>query len=206
MPDLDIIPRTAAPNWHKAGRLIEGSASDEEIAKELLRALSETLRDGGGLPNLDDFVHIAWSYAAGNLSHIQAMSQVRGIVRDADGHRNAKVAERAMSYLLVELGGGEAAAGDLRQAFAERFLWCIVDHSLIGRLRPELTGVAYADFDGALLVEEQYKDALSPKLCELAAKLVRDPCAERLRAPAMALGQRRSTGEMLDLDLLGTLG
>lgn len=201
MPDLDIIPRTAAPGWKAASRLLEGKGTDEEIAKEILQALGRELRDGGGLPNLDEFVNVVNDFKQGSLTHAGAMAQVRRIVRSAEGHHLAKVAERAVSYVLVEIDAGELLSSDLHTAFAEWFLWCLADYSLIGRRRPELVGTKYADYDEAFAAEERYKAVLGPKLAKLAARLVQNPAAAHLRAPAMNVGNRRATSDLLDADL-----
>src|SRR5579883_1167939 len=185
MPDLDILPRSAAPGWHPADQLIKGCGSNEEIAKALLQALSKSVRDGGGLPALDRFVGVVAEFAAGELTHSQAMAEARRIVRENDGQRNARVAERAVAHVLVDITDGEQRGGDIRQSLAERFLWCLADHSLIGRRRPELVGDRYTDLDVALAAEERYKAVLRPKLTELASKLAREPDARGLRAPVM---------------------
>jgi hypothetical protein len=202
MPDLDILPRTAPPGWRAADQLIKGCGTDEEIAKAVLQALSQSLRDGGGLPTFGRFANVAVEFAAGRCSHGQAMSEVRRIVQDNAGQRNAKVAERAVAHVLVDIANCELPGGDVHQVLAERFLWCLADHSLIGRRRPELVGGRYVDLDGACAAEEQYKAALRPKLAELASKLVRDPGAGKLRAPAMMTGPRRSTSDLLGMALM----
>ena len=180
MPDLDILPRTTAPGWRAADRIIEGGGSDDEVAKELLAALSQSLRDGGGLLALDSLAAVVSAFATGQLTHAQAMSEVRRIVRDSDGHRNAKVAERTVGHILVELANNELPRGDLRITLAERFLWCLVDHSLFGRRRPEWVGSRYADLDEAINVEERYRSILGPQLVKLAEKLARNPSASNL--------------------------
>lgn len=186
MPDLDIIPRTAAPGWKTASKLLEGNGTDDEIVRAILRSLSCSLRREGGLPCLDGFINVVGDFERGELTYAAAMMRVRTIVRLAEGHHLAKVAERSVSYVLVDVAAGEALPSNLHQAVAERFLWCLADHCLIDRRRPELVGTKYADYDEAFATEERYKAILGPSVSRMAANLLRNPTAVHLRAPPIA--------------------
>jgi hypothetical protein len=203
MPDLDCIPRPPAPGWQAAARLLAGNAADDEIAKEILHSLSHALRSGQGLPYLSELVGVVNGFAEGQLAYSQAMTEVRGIVPGAQGHYLAKVAERAVGYVLVDVAGGEIRSCD-HQIFAERFLWCLADHSLIDRRRPELVGTKYANYTEAFSAEERYRAVLAPKVRQLATRLVQDPRATHLHAPAMTAGRRQETPDRLDKNLVPT--
>lgn len=197
MPDLDILDHAATPGWHKPYRLLAGNASPQEVGRDILSSLSQSLRRGGGLPEADALRGIVERAAAGQLAPFEALRQLRSVELSAGGHRHTKVAARAAAELVVALEQGDGLTGDPAQAVAEGFCWAIIDHYLFGRARPKLIGQRFADHGEAIAWEQECKEVLRPSVRKMAEALARDPQARKIRAPRMPGLLRRSTVDLL---------
>ncbi len=201
MPDNDIIQSALVPCWQAAGRLLRGGHPLLEVASASDKALARSLRQGGGLPGLDRLTALLEEVQAGQLTPGQAMDRLHDVEYEYDGSRHIKVAAQATRQLVAEVHQG-ASFLDARRAVAERFCWELLDHQLFGRLRPLLIGTRFADRDEAAAFEAACKAELTTAITKLASQLLADPTATALRAPALRARTRRTTEELMALDLL----
>jgi hypothetical protein len=148
-----------------------------------------------------DYAYIVGALLSGQVDLLGALRQIRLAVQKCDGERHAKIAEQAVTQILVEVSQGESISKDISTEIAERFLMKLVDHALVGRLRPRLVGNRYTHHRAALAHEDGYKSALECYVKKIASDLVRDPAARGLRAPLVRIGVKPGTGALMGLSL-----
>jgi hypothetical protein len=142
---------------------------------------------------------------AWQVTPAQVMARLHDVEYEYDGSRHIKVAAEATWQLVVEVHQG-AGFLDAQRAVAERFCWRLLDHQLFGRLRSLLVGTRFADHDEAAAFEAACKTELAPAMTKLASQLLADPTATALRAPSLRVQTRRTTEELMALDLLSNGG
>ena len=199
MPDLDIIDRIASPGWRGVTRMYAGgAASANEMRSPTLKALAKSLRDGGGLPGFSEFGAIVQRVCTGDLSALEAMREVRSLVREYNGHLHTKVAAEAVSTLIVEVVQGSTTITEPALTVAEQFCSALVDYHLFSRARPYLVGQRFADHGAAFQEENACKAARASDMHKVAEGLARDPTGKSLRAPSVQRSHRRSTASLLN--------
>lgn len=201
MPDNDVIHRALVPGWQKASRLLYGGQSLLAVVLASKEALARSLRQGGGLPASNGLADLLTEVQAKEVTPAQAIRRLHDIEYECDGSRHIKVAVRATEQLIVEVQQG-AGFLDAQRAVAEWFCWCLLDHQFFGRVRPWLIGSRFADLDEAAAFEAACATELAPAITKLASQLLADSTATALRAPSLRRQMRRTTGELLTLDLL----
>ncbi|WP_040666925.1 hypothetical protein [Nitrolancea hollandica] len=198
MPDLDILDHAIAPGWQKPFRLLAGDACPEDVGHAILGALCRSLRQKGGLPQIDRIQELIERVDSGSVAPIDALNTLRKIEVSKGGHRHTRIAARAASKIIVAINQGDHLSGDVGHALIEVVNWELIDHHLFGRARPVLIGQRFADYAEFNSFEAACKRALRPCVTKLADSLVSDPAARRLRAPRMPLKIRRPTVELLN--------
>ena len=198
MPDVDIIERAAKPGWHRVARMYAGGASPAEMCGAILKALTRSLREGGGLPGLVDLCGIFQKVCTGDLSALVAFDQVRSVERQHSGHAHTKVAAREVTNLIREVAQGSPSTIEPTLTVAEHVCSALVGYYHWGQVRLDLVGQGSSDNAEALGEEIACKAALAPYVRELAGRLVRDPTGKSLRAPSVRRPNPGSTASLLN--------
>ena len=126
------------------------------------------------------------------------------IVRDHHGHRHTKVAAEAAKFILVSQGAltGSGAASDVVEQFAVRTCESIIEHKFFGNARQHLVTEGKLPDHGAAYDWQHRLERLNqPALEQIAGRLLKNPGAERLRAPRRTV-PLASTSTLLYQDLL----
>ena len=198
MPDVDIIERAAKPGWLRVTRMYAGGASAEEMRRPILKALSESLRNGGGLPGLVDLSKFYQQVCTGDLAALAAIREVHSVVRQHSGHMHTKVAAREVTSLIYEAAQGSPTTIEPTLTVAERVCSALVGYYHWERVRLNLVGQRSSDHGEALRKENACKAALAPYVRELAGRIVRDPMGKSLCAPSVRQPDRGSTASLLN--------
>ena len=89
MAELDRFEKTFTAGWRAAYNYARGgAASDSEISDKLIKSLTRTLREHGGIPGLKEMGGVVANGLGASLD--ASFTALDGIVRDHDGHRHAK--------------------------------------------------------------------------------------------------------------------
>lgn len=199
MPDLDKVERRMPPSWRPAYKLTKGRQPVEEVAKAVLSCLTRWFRESGGLPAFQTFAGIVQRRDAGLLDE-RSLAAVASRLDHQMESRNGKLLAAALLSPAVS-GLSSILRGPPHERLAQEGLVRIINNVLFSQQRDYLVGKRFASRRAALEFETQLMDLLRPQLGELARSLVKDPSAERLRAPSLPLAKRRSTRDLLDQPL-----
>lgn len=199
MPDLDKVERNLPPAWRPACRLVKGGQPTEEVAKAVMKVLARTLREKGGVPELDSLVGILQRRDGGLLDD-RSLAAVASRLGQRMETRNGKLAVAALLRQGVS-GPMSVLLGPPDERLAEAFLERMVEHVFLSRQRDYLIGKRFASRQEALAFETELMAMLKPRLAELGKRLVKDSSATRLRAPSFPRPRRKSTRELLDQPL-----
>src|SRR3569833_2584323 len=140
MPDGDLYRRAPAHAWKTLFRQISGGASPRAAARPARPAPRHTLWVGKGFPGLASFGGILARAKAGALNPVQAMEEVRALVRAQVGSQHAKVLGEATNRILADMLVGEPAPLDPALAVADRASSDLLDHHLFHLIEVDLVG------------------------------------------------------------------
>lgn len=201
MPDDDRFPRGLPPCWRPVGRALRrADAQPVDVAWELARALSDTLRRTGGIPDLPALaaeLHEAARLASGQMDFGTAPLGSQGATSD---HEHSRLARRVAAVMPVS-HAQELASGSKREA-GERLAREVLRHLANGygfdRIVPQLVREGlYTDAEAHGFV----KACLAQEPIDgLARRLLKRPSAEGLVAPSHPV-RRRTTADLLDVPL-----
>lgn len=189
MPDMDIVERGLTRPWRSAYRLIKGQHPSIVVAKSILQALADQLRSDGGVPAL-----IPISEAVVNATRSENASDfpeaILEIERRFSHSGTVKTTAEAARKLVEKIDAEKALPGLV--PLAEEHCWSLIDRQLFGRMTRFVgTSPELPTFETLNHLTAQCRIDLGSEVHQLARRLVIDPLASQLRAPAMSL--RRPT-------------
>lgn len=199
MPDLDKVERKLPPAWRAPYKLVKGHHPLEEVAKAVLKVLSETLRREGGVPRLGELAKVVQQRDAGLLDD-RRLSSVAFMLEQRMGTRTERLAVAAL--LRPEVSGPSSVLlGPPDERLAQGLLVRMVENILFSQQRDYLIGKRFTSRQEAIAFESDLITILRPYLAELARRVARRPSAKRLRTPSFLRPQKKSTAELLDQPL-----
>lgn len=201
MPDLDKVERNLPPAWRPAYKLVKGGQPIEEVARAVLKVVTRTLREKGGAPELRELAEILHRRDAGLLDD-RSLAAVVDRLKQRMKTRNGRLVVAALLRPDVS-GPASILLGPPDERLAQGLLVRMVENVLLSRQRNYLigTGKRFASLQEAIKFESELMAVVRPRLGELARRLVKDPSANRLRAPSFPGAKRKSTKELLDQPL-----
>jgi hypothetical protein len=199
MPDLDKVERKLLPAWRAPYGLVKGNHPLEEVAKSVLKVLSETLRREGGLPCLPELAMIVQQRDAGRLDD-RSLSAIAFKLEQRMRTRTERLALAALQRPEVS-GPASMLLGRPDQRLAEGLLVRMVENILFSQQRDYLVGKRFASREDAISFENDLLSMLRPHIGHLARRLVRNPQAHRLRAPSFPIPHKKTTADLLDQPL-----
>lgn len=197
MPDRDLFFRTAARGWHRPLRQLCGAAEPAEVARFALSALAKDLRKAGGIPQLIHYVDLLRLVRDGRLSRSAAFERINRIALTGSPVVT-RISCRAVAAMMASPSELPRSDSDLPAAVTAGVLGSLVEHQLFGRAEPELAGERFRsekEFDD---FAASCRQAIDSGIASMAQRVVRDPSAASLRAPAMKQSQPLTTAELLD--------
>lgn len=199
MPDLDRVERTLPPAWRPAYKLVKGAQPIEEVARAVVKVVARTLREKGGAPELGVLAAVLQRRDAGLLDD-RSLAAAASRLEQRMMTRNGKL--MAAALLRPEVSGPTSfILGPPDERLAQGLLERMIENVLLSQQRDYLIGKRFASRQEEMAFESQLMAVLRPRLAELAKKLVKDPSANRLRAPSFPGAKRKGTKELLDQPL-----
>ena len=203
MAELDRFEKSFTAGWRAAYNYTRGgTASDGEVSDKLMKSLAKNLREWEGVPGFREMSEVVAGGLGSPLD--EPFAALDRIVRDHHGHRHTKVAAEAAKFILVSQGAltGSGAASDVVEQFAVRTCEAIIEHKFFGNARQHLvTEEKLPDHGAAYDWQHRLERLNQPALEQIAGRLLKNPSAERLRAPTRMV-PKESTSALLDQDLL----
>lgn len=216
MAEGDRFEMAFRPGWRAAYRRTrEGVAPPTEIADKLVTTLAKTLRESGGVPGFREMEGVAQN-AAWRLTFqsngaedeaailIESSNSLDRIVREQDGHRNTKVASGEAKSLIVQQGVSTTENGiwPVTGHFGEAACKALVDHYFFAIARQNLVAEGKLEnHEQARQWQRGVEEASEPAIRQMAARLLKEPSAEVLRAPNRTV-RPQSTRDLLGEDLV----
>lgn len=202
MPERDRFERKLGPGWQRAYRLVKGAvAPNAEVADALARALADTLRNGGGVPGLEEMCVVVRRAEEDTL---ESFVQLEHIVQEHDGHRHTTIAAGVAKSLLVQTP--PVASGTAQESvvdiLARDTCAALVDHSFFSKVRPRLLAEGrFSNHEQARQWQAQVEYSMQSAVAVLATQIARRPDAAGLRAPNRSV-PKQSTKDLLAENLL----
>lgn len=210
MAEEDRFETAFQPVWRAAYRLVrQGIATPDEVTDKLISSLAKTLRQGKGIPGLQDIYKVIEKRAEqpigrnGDASdewtaQIEAFNALDRIVRENNGHRHTRVAADAAKSLLASQASATSDIELGMACFAEEVCVRLLDHYFFAISGQNLVAEGkLRDHQQAKQWQQEISEAARPALMQMAKRLLRNPSACRLRAP------NRTAKSLTTSDLLG---
>lgn len=198
MPDLDIISRTVPGPWRKPMRLLRDLGNVPETRREMLKALTETLRRNGGFPGFTSFAATLRAVAEGALDPHSGYTRVEVIQRQHAHHLGVELCGMAAKRLLADLSSHpRLPAGSFESALARAALVETVGHQFLGYLIPRVLGDRCPRPAEVDRLRQELLNDIDGAIGDLARSVVMDPSCSEIRAPRVQGWRRRTTDELL---------
>jgi len=196
MPDGDYYRRSPRRVWKSAHRMVAALASAGELAGPARRALTHTLRRGGGLPGLVEAADIVTAVTSGQKSVRRALDDLQSLERAVGRSPNATLGVDASRRVLAELSFGGVAPGDAQLALAERTCWGLLEHHFLDLAALNFVGGRFANLSEARQWDAGCRAEFEHDVHRIAVAVARQPNAKKLRAPARRR-PRQTTANLL---------
>jgi hypothetical protein len=194
MPDRDWYSDHLDKNWRSVARRIERGDGDARVGDLALGALAKTVRDSGGLPDLDQITSVVVDFMRG-LTIPLAFGKLRVIRQQSAESKLDHCLTVAAEATIVAISRG-AMIGDPVSEICRRFVTTALDTYLFGPARPKHVGKCFNTLAEAHAWRGQCIQKMAPQIDHLAMSLVQHSSGLGLRAPRRVI-PREATVDML---------
>ena len=203
MPENDRFDLRLAPGWRTSFKYARNNAaSDLEVTDSLVRSLAKAFRVGGGVPGFIDMLGIVTGFSPGGL--LQGFGLLDAIVQVSEGHQHTKVAADVARSFLVQMDAGleSPPTESMPLQFSERVCSALLGNQFFAISRTSLQELRQvASLEDARQWQARIEQTMQSSIEELAARLLRRPDGQELRAPKRQLG-KSTTSELLAENLV----
>lgn len=196
MPDLDIIERKLRPGWRPAYNLVKGNQPTEEVARAIIKALAQCLREQGGQPQLHEVAQLVQLRDSGRLNG-RSLADVAAKLEHGMTTLGGKLLAQAVLRPSLSDPASTLLQGPPDVRVAREYLVMRIQNELFAQQRDYLVGKCFPSRDAAIRYEANLLALMDSDLDGLARNLARDPSARSLRAPRRRAQGRRTTEALL---------
>ena len=214
MPDLDRFERSFGKGWLRVYKWSVGKvATNEDIARAIVKALADTVRTSVGFPGFADISRAVATFYNDVFNHpllaldgsplSQALKALDRISTDNSGQITVEVSIRAAKSMLAEIdsGGSDGLENvNMPQELACRTFVELTERQFFGKARSKLIDERFGDLEQFSVWKHAVFELISPKLQGLAKQLVANPESDKFRAPPFP-GYKKPTKQLLFLPL-----
>lgn len=203
MPDGDFVSSTMHFRWRATFGGLRGSDTPGELAPRALKALTETLRQHGGIRAQAEYATIIAQRLRGELTSAEARQQARAVELAQARTPFSILVREAVDGVLTGSVSGTAVLQPALLTVAEAVCSRLVDAELFEKARASLVGARFPDHDAFDRFVADCKAHLAPGIARIGEHLHREPTGHGLRArPLRRRARKVATADLLNKSVL----